>query len=76
MEPARTQCASAFEVFFARLHEPHDPSAYEAIERLVLCGEEAGFDAATLIRMIDEGLTFEELFEVIESKMGCSQKAA
>jgi len=75
MEP-RTQTANSFEVFFSRLHESHEASAYEAIERLVQAGKEAGFGADTLIRMIDQGLTFEELLEIIESKMECSQKAA
>jgi hypothetical protein len=29
-----------------------------------------------LVRMLDQGMTFEELLELIESKMECLQKAA
>jgi hypothetical protein len=39
-------------------------------------GEVVGFDAGTLIQMLDRGMTFEELFELIESRMESSQKAA
>ena len=35
-----------------------------------------GFDAHDLIGMLDRGMTFEELLELIESKMESSQMAA
>lgn len=76
MVPAGAQTANIFEIFFTRLRETHEVSVYEAIERLVQAAETVGFDANTLLRMIDQGMTFEELLELIESKMGSSQKAA
>jgi hypothetical protein len=39
-------------------------------------GEAVGLDAATMVRMLDQGMTFEALLEFIESRMECSQKAA
>lgn len=74
--PVGTQIANTFEAFFTRLRESREVSVYEAIERLVQAGAAAGFDAETLIRMLDRGMTFEELLELIESKMECPQKAA
>ena len=74
--PAGNQSANTFEAFFARLHESHDVSVYGAIERFTHAGEAVGFDADTLIQMLDRGMTFEELFELIESRMESSQKAA
>jgi hypothetical protein len=71
-----TQSVNTFETFFARLRESHEVSVYAAIERLVQAGEAVGFEAETLIRMLDRGMTFEELLELIESKMECPQKAA
>ena len=73
--PAGTQSANTFEVFLARLHESHEVSVYEAIERLVQAGETVGFDSHALIRMLDQGVTFEELLELIESKMESQQAA-
>jgi len=58
------------------LRECHELSVYEAIERLVQAGEAAGFDSDTLLRMLDQGLSFEELLEIIESKMERLQEAA
>jgi len=74
--PAGTQLVNTFEAFLTRLRESHEVSVYEAIERLIQAGEAVGFEADTLIRMLDRGMSFEELLEVIESKMECSQKAA
>jgi len=74
--PAGTQSVNTFEVFLARLRESHEVSVYEAIERLVQAGEAVGFDADALLRMLDRGMTFEKLLELIESKMNCSEKAA
>jgi hypothetical protein len=42
----------------------------------MLAGEAVGLDAPTMLRMLDQGMTFEALLEFIESRMGCSQRAA
>lgn len=76
MAPAGTKSAYTFEAFLARLRESHDVSVYEAIERLTQAGEAVGFKAQDLIGMLDRGMTFEELLELIESKMESSQAAA
>ena len=74
--PSGTHVVDTLQVFVARLHECHELSVYEAIERLVHAGEAVGLDSDTLLRMLDQGLTFEELLELIEAKMECVQKAA
>ena len=76
MVPARTQPVTTFEVFLTQLREAHELSVYEAIERLVQSAEEAGFDSDTLLRLLARGMTFEQLLELIESKMTCSQAVA
>ena len=60
---------NTFEDFFVRLHEAHDVSVYEGIERLVQAAEEVGYDAKDLLRKLDQGMSFEELLELIEAKM-------
>lgn len=67
--PAGTQSANTFEAFLTQLRESHEVSVYEAIERLVQAGEAVGFDAHDLLGMLDQGMTIEELLELIESKM-------
>lgn len=74
--PTGTQAVSNFDVFLTRLHECHELSAYEAIERLVQAGEAVGLDTEALLRMLERGRTFEELFEAIESKMESLRTAA
>jgi hypothetical protein len=76
MVPAGTQSANNFKALLTRLHESHEVSVYEAIERLIYAGEAAGFDVHVLIGMLDRGMTFEELLELIESKMQSLQKTA
>ncbi len=76
MSPATTQTINDFEASFSRLHEFHDASAYEAIERLVKAGEVVGLDESALMRMLDRGLTFAQLLEVIGSKMEGLQRVA
>jgi len=71
-----THAVNTLQVFVARLHECHELAVYEAIERLVRAGEAVGLDSDALLRMLDQGLTFEELLELIESKMERLQKAA
>ena len=73
---AGTQVGNPFETLLTRLHESHEVSVYEAIERLVQAGETVGYKADALLRMLDRGMTFEELLDFIESKMECSQNAA
>ena len=74
--PAGTQIADTFDAFLIPLRESHEVSVYEAIERLTLAGETVGFDESALLRMLDRGMTFEELLELIESKMENLQNAA
>jgi hypothetical protein len=69
MVPTETQKVRSFEVLFQRLHESHDLSVYEAIERLVKTAETVGLDSDALARMLDDGRTFEELLEAVEFKM-------
>ncbi len=73
---AGTQSANTFEDVLTHLSESHEVSVYAAIERLVQAGQMVGFDAHDLLRMLDQGMTFEELLELIASKMECLQKAA
>ena len=74
--PTGVQTVPSLEVFVTRLNESHDVSVYGAIERLMLAGEAVGLDAPTMVQMLDQGVTFEELLECIESRMECSQRAA
>ncbi|MGC2477965.1 MAG: hypothetical protein WA485_26740 [Candidatus Sulfotelmatobacter sp.] len=75
MVPGGIQSVNTFEVFLTHLRESHEVSVYEAIERLTHAAEAVGFDAHDLVGMLDRGMTFEELLELIESKME-SPKAA
>ncbi len=59
-----------------RLHESHEVSVYDAIERLVQVGEAVGFGADALVRMLDRGMGLEELIELIGSRMECLQRAS
>ncbi|HEX4783999.1 MAG TPA: hypothetical protein VH350_06625 [Candidatus Sulfotelmatobacter sp.] len=74
--PAAVQPVPSLDVFVTRLHEAHEVSVYEAIERLVQAGGAVGLDEGALLRMLDRGMTFEALLEVIESRMECSQRVA
>lgn len=74
--PAGTQVVNSFDAFLIRLRESHEVSVYEAIERLALAGKTVGFDENALLQMLDRGMTFEELLELIESKMENLQNAA
>ncbi len=71
--PARDHTSNTIEVLVTRLHESHVVSVYEAIERLVQAGEAVGLDANQLLRMLDRGMSFEELLEFIEVQMECLQ---
>lgn len=72
--PTRTLLGDPLEVVLKGLHEAHDLSAYEAVERLVRAGEAAGFDTDTLLRMLDQGITFQKLLELIIARAECSQR--
>jgi hypothetical protein len=74
--PAGTQPRYSVEAVLTVLHESHDVSAYEAVERLVYAAEAAGFDPDVLLAMIDQGIAFEKVLETIVSKATCSQKVA
>ncbi|HXJ90299.1 MAG TPA: hypothetical protein VMS18_26040 [Candidatus Binatia bacterium] len=74
--PAGTQPRHTVEAVLTVLHETHDLSAYEAVERLLYAAEAAGFNADALLAMIDQGIAFEKVLELIGSKAKCSQQAA
>jgi hypothetical protein len=74
--PAGVTTTDALGVFVNRLHESHQVSVYGAIERLVLAGEAVGLDAHTLMRMLDQGMSLEDLLACIESRMEGSRRAA
>ncbi len=74
--PPRTQSTNTFEDVLAHFSESHEVSVYAAIERLVQAGEAVGYDAHALFRMLDQGMTFEELLELIEVKMECLEEAS
>jgi len=76
MVAPEANAAKLLERILTRLHESHDLSVYEGIERLVQAGEAVGFDAETLARMLDKGMTLEELLEQIELKMERSLEAS
>lgn len=63
-------------VFVTRLHESHQVSVYGAVERLVQTGEAVGLDADALLRMLDQGMSLEDLLACIESRMEGSRRAA
>jgi len=63
-------------VVLTGLHEAHEVSAYEAVERLVLAAEAAGLDTDTLLGMLDQGIAFQKVLDLIVSKARYSQKAA
>jgi hypothetical protein len=62
--------------FFPRLHESRDICVYEAIERMVQAGAEAGLSVETLIQMLDAGVTLDALLDLIESTMASKLEAA
>ena len=66
--PAGNLPRDPLDIVLTRLHESHDLSAYEAVERLVQAGEAAGFDTDALLGMLDRGFDFEKLLELIATK--------
>lgn len=65
-----------FEVLMAGLQESHAVSVYGAIERFVRAGEAVGLDVDDLIRLLDQGKTLQELFELVEARMEEARPAA
>jgi hypothetical protein len=58
-----------FEECFEVLGEAHEETVFGAIERLVAAGEQVGFSAHDLIRMLRGGMTLETVLDVIEVRM-------
>ena len=73
--PAVDPTTKTLDVLAARLHESHELSVYDAIERLVLVGEAVGFRADALVRMLDRGMTLEEMLVLLEARMECLEQA-
>jgi hypothetical protein len=69
--PAVQQSSNPVDLVLTRLHESHELSVYESIDRLVRAGEEIGLDAHSLVRMLDRGMSLEQLLEMIEEQMEC-----
>ncbi len=74
--PAGVQTVPSLDVLVTRLHESHEVSVYQAMDRLVEAGAAVGLDAAALLRMLDRGMTFAALLECIESCMECLPRVA
>jgi hypothetical protein len=74
--PAGVETTDALGVFVTRLHESHQVSVYGAIERLVQAGEAVGLDGHTLLAMLDQGMSLEDLLACIEARMEGSRRAA
>jgi hypothetical protein len=74
--PAGVQTSDALEVLVTRLHESHQVSVYGAIERLVQAGEAVGLDGDVLLRMLDQGMSLEDLLACIEARMEGSRRSA
>jgi hypothetical protein len=73
--PAVDPTTQILEVLVTRLHESHEVSVYDAIERLVHAGESVGIGADTLIRMLDRGMRLEDLLDLIEEQLETLQRS-
>ena len=76
MAPTGMQMPNTLEGLFTRLGESHEVAVYEAIERLVQAAEAVGLDDKALLQFLDQGLTLEDLLELIEARMLGTQRAA
>ena len=74
--PVGTQHRYPVEAVLTLLNESHDVSAYEAVERFVYAAEAGGFNVGALLAMIDEGIAFETVLELVVERVNCSQKVA
>lgn len=72
----RTLPRDPMEIVLRGLHESHDVAAYEAVERLLYTAEAAGVDTQALLRMLDQGIAFQNVLDLIISKAKSSQNAA
>jgi methionine aminopeptidase len=69
MVPPGAESANTFEAVVTRRRESPEVSVYNAIESLTHAGDAMAFVAHDLIDMLDRGMTFGELLELIESRM-------
>lgn len=74
--PTGSHTVDPLQAFVDRLHECHELSVYEAIERLIHAAEEVGLGTDSLLQKLDQGMNFEELLELIETRLECLQKVA
>jgi hypothetical protein len=74
--PAVGPNPQTLELLVSRLHESHEASVYDAIERLVLVAETVGLSANVLVCMLDGGMRLEELIEVIEAQIESLHRAS
>ena len=74
--PVPDPSAASLAVLVTRLRESHEISVCEAVERMVQAGKSVGLDTHALVRMLDRGMTFKALLELIQSRMETWQKAA
>ena len=74
--PAKVETADALGVFVNRLHESHQVSVYGAIERLVQAAKAVGLDEHTLLAMLDQGMSLDDLLACIEARMEGWRRAA
>jgi hypothetical protein len=65
----RANAQTPFEQCFEVLGEVHEENVFGAIERLVEAGEQVGFTGLDLIRMLKDGMSLENLLDVIEDRM-------
>ncbi|HUJ93981.1 MAG TPA: hypothetical protein VLW84_01855 [Terriglobales bacterium] len=54
---------------FQSLHEVRDLAVFDAIERLVQAGEQAGFTPQDLCAMLNQGMTFSDVLDLIEARI-------
>lgn len=76
MPSAHARIISPFDALFTCLQESREVCVYEAVERLVRAAEAVGIDADALSRMLDQGLSLEELLELIQTRMESARNAA
>jgi len=53
---------------------PQPPTLVQAIERLAMAGEEAGFSVEDMIRMLCAGVSVETLLDIIDRSLQPPQK--
>lgn len=48
---------------------PQPPTLVQAVERLAIAGEEAGFSVEDMIRMLNAGVSLETLLDIIDRSL-------